>query len=136
MLLILITCFIIVILLLQLKFSLDKNNINKNVQTIQMEQTNELERLKMKIEKLEKEQQIEILRILHENQNVKLNENKSGVYVNLSFLPEDVIDKIKIYLNYVTDQESMLKLTENKKEDFAKTFFEESQDNIEASSIP
>ena len=30
MLLILITCFIIVILLLQLKFSLDKNNINKN----------------------------------------------------------------------------------------------------------
>ena len=113
-----------------------KNNINKNVQTIQMEQTNELERLKMKIEKLEKEQQIEILRILHENQNVKLNENKSGVYVNLSFLPEDVIDKIKIYLNYVTDQESMLKLTENKKEDFAKTFFEESQDNIVASSIP
>ena len=48
-----------------------------------MENTVLLESLKAQIEKLEKEQQMEILKILHSNQEVKLNENKSGVYVNL-----------------------------------------------------
>ena len=89
-----------------------------------MENTVLLESLKTQIEKLEKEQQIEILKILHSNSDVKLNENKSGVYVNLSFLPSNVINNIKKYMDYIKDQENMLHLTETKKENFAKTYFE------------
>ena len=89
-----------------------------------MENTVLLESLKAQIEKLEKEQQMEILKILHSNSDVKLNENKSGVYVSLSFLPSNVINNIKKYMDYIKDQENMLHLTETKKENFAKTYFE------------
>lgn len=99
-----------------------------------MEKTAELEQLKTRVEKLEKDQQIEILRILNEDQKVKLNENKSGVYVNLSFLPEDTMIKIKTYLNYISEQEKILRMTENKKENFVKTYFDDEDENITIST--
>lgn len=99
-----------------------------------MEKTAELEQLKIRVEKLEKDQQIEILRILNEDQKVKLNENKSGVYVNLSFLPEDTMIKIKTYLNYISEQEKILRMTENKKENFVKTYFDDEDENITIST--
>ena len=83
-----------------------------------------LESLKAQIEKLDKEQQIEILKILHSNQEVKLNENKSGVFINLSFLPEQAIKDVKKHLEYIKDQEQTLKLAESKKQNFAKAYFE------------
>jgi hypothetical protein len=63
------------------------------------------------------------------NGNVKLNENKSGVYVNLSFLPQDTISEIEKYLNYIQDQESALVFLENQKEEFKNIFFTESCTN-------
>lgn len=101
-----------------------------------MEKTAELEQLKTRVEKLEKDQQIEILRILNEDQKVKLNENKSGVYVNLSFLPEDTMIKIKTYLNYISEQEKILLMTENKKENYAKTYFDDEDENVTISTAP
>ena len=83
-----------------------------------------LESLKAQIEKLEKEQQKEILKILHSNQDVKLNENKSGVFINLSFLPEQAVKDIKKHLEYIKDQEKTLKLAESKKQNCAKAYFE------------
>lgn len=37
-----------------------------------------------------------------------LNENKYGIHVNLTEISPDVIEKLQIYLNYVTTQESTL----------------------------
>jgi hypothetical protein len=84
-----------------------------------------LEVLKSNIEKMTKSQQVEVLKILHQNPDVKLNENKSGVYVNLSFLSENVISNIQTYMKYVKEQENTLKLAEAQKQDFKKTYFEE-----------
>ena len=84
-----------------------------------------LEDLKSNIEKMNQTQQLEILKILHENPDVKLNENKSGVYINLSFLSEKVLTRIHKYMAYVKEQEKMLKLAETQKQDFKKTYFEE-----------
>ena len=83
----------------------------------------DLEILKNKIEKMSKTHHIEILKILKMNSNIKLNENKSGVYVNLSFLPQESIKEIEEYLNYIQDQESSLFTLENQKEEFKNTFF-------------
>ena len=96
-----------------------------------MDNTVQLEKIKTRIEKLSKGNQIEILKILHTSPDVKLNENKSGVYVNLSFLPEKVYKNMLTYLDYVQEQEKMLSLTE--KDDYAKTFFE--QDTPETNEI-
>jgi hypothetical protein len=79
--------------------------------------------LKDAIEKMTKTQQLDILRILKKNPTIKLNENKSGIFVNISFLPKDAIEEIEKYVKYVCDQESELNLLENQKQEFKNTFF-------------
>ena len=79
--------------------------------------------LKDKIEKMNKSQQFDILRILKKTPTIKLNENKSGIFVNISFLPKDAIEEIEKYVKYVCDQESELNLLENQKQEFKNTFF-------------
>lgn len=86
----------------------------------------QLERIKLQVEKMSSTQQLEILKILHENENVKINENKSGVYVNLSFLPNNVVVQMQEYLKYVNDQENSLNVIENRKESVKHAYFEDS----------
>ena len=85
--------------------------------------TEDLISVKDKIEKMTKTQQLDILRILKKNPAIKLNENKSGIFVNISFLPNDAIEEIDKYVKYVCDQESELNLLENQKQEFKNTFF-------------
>ena len=86
-----------------------------------------LETIKTRIEQMNKTQHIEILKILQNNPAVKLNENKSGVYVNLSFLPDQTLVELNDYLGYVQDQESALRSNESQKLDFKKTYFDEKE---------
>jgi hypothetical protein len=79
--------------------------------------------LKDKIERMTKTQQFDILRILKKNQTIKLNENKSGIFVNISFLPNDTIEEIEKYVKYISDQESELNMLETQKQEFKNTFF-------------
>ena len=86
-----------------------------------------LETIKTRIEQMNKTQHIEILKILQNNPAVKLNENKSGVYVNLSFLPDQTLVELNDYLGYVQYQESALRSNESQKLDFKKTYFDEKE---------
>jgi hypothetical protein len=86
--------------------------------------TNEsLNSIKDKIERMSKINQIEILKILKKHQNIKLNENKSGIFVNLSFLSKEIIEEIDKYVNYVNDQEIDINTIETQKQEFKNTFF-------------
>ena len=86
--------------------------------------TNEsLTLIKDKIERMSKNNQIEILKILKKHQNIKLNENKSGIFVNLSFLSKEIIEEIDKYVNYVNDQEIDINTIETQKQEFKNTFF-------------
>ena len=83
----------------------------------------ELEKIKNRIESLPKIHHIQILKILKKYNNIKLNENKSGIFVNLSFLPETVIRSLLGYLNRVDEQEKVLRIAEDNKEQL-KTMYE------------
>lgn len=83
----------------------------------------DLAALKDKIERLGKNNQLEILSILKNTNGIKLNENKNGVFVNMSFLPADSLSEIDKYVKYVSDQEKTLNEFENQKQDFKNTFF-------------
>ena len=83
----------------------------------------DLELMKTNIENMTKINQVEILKILLKH-NVKINENKSGIFVNMSFLDKTIIEDIKVYLDYVKEQESTLQSLETKKEVFKNAFFE------------
>jgi hypothetical protein len=103
-----------------------------------MEKVAKLETLKKTIETLNKYHQVEILKILTKNL-CKINENKSGCYVNMSFLNEESIEEIEKYIAYVKDQEESLNTMEYQKEEFKNAYFitKEDKDNptISYSSI-
>ena len=83
----------------------------------------ELKQLKEHIEKLDKTNQIDILKILRDCNNVILNENKSGVYINLTYCPQNTIDEIKKYLDYTTEQEQVLRTIEQEKDNVKTEYF-------------
>ena len=87
---------------------------------------NKLEDLKEKIEALSKFQQVEILKILSKNM-CKLNENKSGIFVNMTFLETDTIEEIEKYMSYVEDQADTFQTAEYQKEEFKNIIMEHDQ---------
>ncbi len=88
----------------------------------------ELEILKSKIEVLDKSQQIEVLKILSKGL-CKLNENKSGIYVNMSYISEDIIEELKKYIDYLSEQDEAIKTVEYQKEFFKNTLDDEEEEN-------
>ena len=78
--------------------------------------------LKENIEKMNKFNQLEVLRIL-KNKNIHLNENKNGVLINLTEVNEEIIQELETYVNYVNTQERNLSENEKQKEDIKNTFF-------------
>jgi len=99
-----------------------------------MEKVSQLEVLKKNIELLNKHHQVEILKILTKHLS-KINENKSGCYINLSFLPEVTLDEIKKYIDYVNIQEESLITMEYQKEEFKNAFFIEKEDKDNATVL-
>ena len=89
--------------------------------------TESLTDIKDKIEKMPKNNQIEILRILKQYPATKLNENKSGIFVNISVLPKETIDEIVKYVKYYGDQEMAINQIEQQKQEFKNTFFTNDQ---------
>jgi len=86
--------------------------------------------IREKIESMPKFNQVEVLRILEQNKSVTLNENKNGIHINLSELSEDIIEKMKNYINYVNAQELNLNEMEKQKEEFKNIYFaKDNKDN-------
>lgn len=87
--------------------------MNKNIK--------KFESINSKIEKLNKKQHIEILRIITKDDKVNISENKNGSFINMNELSNDVINKIIEYLNYIETKETELLNIENKKNMIAET---------------
>ena len=79
----------------------------------------DLSELKTTIEKMEKSNQIDILRLLKQN-DVQLNENKNGVFVNLSTVSPEIIAELNQYLEYYNSQEQTLSKQEELKNELSK----------------
>jgi hypothetical protein len=85
--------------------------------------TNYLMNLKDGIENMPVVHQIEILRILYKKQT-HLNENKNGVFVNISKLNDATLQELEKYMKYVIQQEKQLSEFETQKEFLTKEYFE------------
>jgi len=85
--------------------------------------TNYLMMLKDGIETMPQVHQIEILRILHKKKT-QLNENKNGVFVNISKLNDAILQELEDYMKYVIQQEKQLSEVETQKEFLTKEYFD------------
>jgi hypothetical protein len=80
--------------------------------------------IREKIEKMSKFNQIEVLRILNNHKEVTINENKYGIHINLTELSNDLIEELKVYINYVNTQEFELNQAEQEKENYKNIYFD------------
>ena len=85
--------------------------------------TNYLMSLKEGIEHMPVVHQIEVLRILC-SKNTQINENKNGVFVNISRLNNDLIQELYDYMKYFINQENHLNEIEQQKQSLTKEFFD------------
>tara|TARA_A100001388_G_C28325133_1_gene291762 strand:+ start:147 stop:416 length:270 start_codon:yes stop_codon:yes gene_type:complete len=85
--------------------------------------TEQLDLLKKNIENLEKPRQLEILKIIYKNQSTVLNENKNGIYINMTSLTNDTLNELKDFMKYIYTQEEELNADEQTKQNFLNTFF-------------
>jgi UDP-glucose 6-dehydrogenase len=76
-----------------------------------------LENIKQKIDGMDEKHHLHIGSILRKNAQIKLNSNKTGILVNLSTVPEETIEEITKYLNYVSDQEYSISQIESTAEE-------------------
>lgn len=82
-----------------------------------------MEALKKYIEKYDKQQHIEIYKILKKH-NVPISENKNGSFVNLSNITDEtIINELNEYINHYKNQECELKEKEDKKQEYQSSFF-------------
>lgn len=86
-------------------------------------QFTELTNIRDSIELMSKFNQVEILRILTNNKDVTINENKYGIHINMTDLNAHLIEKLKMYISYVKSQEIQLNQSEKQKETFKNTYF-------------
>ena len=76
-----------------------------------------------KIESMTQFNQIEILKIINNHKDIILNENKNGIYINLTEISIEVINELSDYINYINTQEINLNIIETQKEEFKNTYF-------------
>jgi len=97
------------------------NEIQTIAQNVEVK-TNYLMTLKEGIEHMPIVHQIEILRILH-TKHTQINENKNGVFVNISKLNNELLQELYDYMTYVIKQEKQLNEVEEHKQSLTKEFF-------------
>ena len=110
----------------------DENNEDKNNEDENNEEEGEEKKyineeelifLQKNINNMNKFNQIEILKIINEDKSIILNENKYGVFINLIYLKQDMIEKLKKYIVYTKAQELTLSVIEDKRKEFKDLFF-------------
>jgi hypothetical protein len=89
----------------------------------------DLNKLKERIEKLNKFHQIEILKLLKTDSSCTLNENKNGIFINLTNVKDTLIYELEKYLDYVIQQEKQLGVIEQHKDMLTNTYFKDNKDN-------
>jgi hypothetical protein len=99
--------------------------IQENIQDDIQKEFNvlELNMIRDSIEKMEKMNQIEVLRILHKYPNITLNENNYGIHINLTELDTNIMTELKHYINYIRTQENNLKSFETQKDNMRSSYF-------------
>ena len=90
-----------------------------------------LENLKNKIEDMPQYHQIEVFSILKNYDDISINENNNGTFINLTELKADVINSLSKYVKYVDEQKGALDTVEKEKARLEKEFFnKDNKDNI------
>ena len=95
---------------------------------------NELQFIKNQIDNMDIINQKEILNIFKEN-NINITENNNGSFINLSSINKEILDKIKLYIEYFNIQQNNLTIIEDEKNNIKNEFFSKNNKKSEKNKI-
>jgi hypothetical protein len=81
-----------------------------------------LNEIKEEIEKMDKNSHLEVFNIL-ENEQIPFNKNMNGIFINLSIINKDIIQKLEKFIEYKKKQKKILNQDELIKEQYKKEYF-------------
>tara|TARA_Y100000591_G_C21735273_1_gene646284 strand:+ start:134 stop:409 length:276 start_codon:yes stop_codon:yes gene_type:complete len=82
----------------------------------------EIQKIKDIIELFDKQQQLDILKICI-SENVNFSENSNGVFINLSNINENVMNKFNEYIDFIKSQNLKLNYIEDEKKKIENNYF-------------
>jgi hypothetical protein len=83
----------------------------------------DLNKLKTKIELLDKKDQINILQVFKKHNNILLNENSNGTFINITDIDKLLYDELLKYISYIEMQKQYINKDEEKKNMLEETYF-------------
>jgi hypothetical protein len=83
----------------------------------------DLNKLKTKIELLDKYDQINILQAFKKHNNILLNENSNGTFINITDIDKLLYDELLKYISYIEMQKQYINKDEEKKNMLEETYF-------------
>ena len=81
-------------------------------------------KLRDEIEKLDKNNHLEILKIFKKH-NISFSENKNGSFINLNFVDDFILSEVKEYILYLKTQENLINELEVQKKEYVQEFFDD-----------
>jgi hypothetical protein len=93
-----------------------------------------LQKIKDVIEKYNKQQQLDILKILIED-SINISENSNGSFINLTELQVSTIKKIQEYIEFINLQNIKLSDIETTKKDIETNFFNKKNKNTSSHKL-
>ena len=82
-----------------------------------------LNTIKEQIEKMEKNNHISALYMISQNKYIKYSENSNGIFINLTELPDDMINRLEDFIVYINKQKKDIDDIEIKKCDLENIYF-------------
>jgi hypothetical protein len=86
-----------------------------------------LQELRDNIEKLEKHQHLQIVKIIKKNK-IEFTENRNGIFLNMKDLNKNAIGEITQYLKYIDIQQKHLDNDEKIKKTYVNNFFKDTKE--------
>ena len=83
----------------------------------------DLNKLKTKIELLDKKDQINILQLFKKHNNILLNENSNGTFINITDIDQLLYNELLKYISYIEMQKQYINKDEDKKNKLEETYF-------------
>ena len=93
-----------------------------------MDTIDELKNLRDIIENLDTIHQLNILKILEDN-NINYTENSNGIFINMSLLNKITLLHMRNFIKYVNLQQKQLESVEDIKAKYQKEFYKDNKEN-------
>ena len=107
----------------QKNIDIESENVNLLSTEIIVEKSDRLKRIKIRIEKMDKINQISILYMITKNKSIKYTENNNGTFINLSNIEDDMLLKIEDFIQYIELQKFDIEDIEKKKDYIENIYF-------------